>query len=155
MTAAHAVEVGDDLLAASALLRPDYASAVEVTFSDAEARSPERWARATFEGAPGPVRWVLRAGWRFGLGFRLGPRSSPDHVLGARITDTGPEVVVLELRSRLLLAHNVFLVRDGRVRVATLVRYESGAARPLWSVVSTVHRAVVPHLLNRAASTRP
>jgi F420H(2)-dependent quinone reductase len=154
MTGAHRIEVDDELRAAATLARPDSVSAFEVTVPGAASGSPERWARAVFEGAPAPVRWFLRVGWRAGLGFGLGPRGSADHVLGARIADTGADSVTLELRSRLCLAHNVFVVRGDRVRWVTLVRYHTPAARPLWTVAALAHRALAPRLLDRAAAPR-
>ncbi|MFC1410088.1 hypothetical protein ACEZCY_12535 [Streptacidiphilus sp. N1-12] len=82
----------------------DYASAFELTTPDARALTPAQWARGAFEGAPAPLRPVLLLGWTLVLGLRLGPRPSPDHVLGWPIRDAGPDSVTLEADSRLLAA---------------------------------------------------
>ena len=78
-TRAHRCEVTEG---ADDLGRSDYASAFEVTIGEGDGRSPEQWARAVFEGAPTAIRWFVVFGWRYVLGLRLGPRSSPDYVAG-------------------------------------------------------------------------
>ncbi len=96
--------------------------------------SAERWARATFEGAPAVVRGLLALGWRLGLGLRLGGGARDARVLGWPIVES----------SRAAL-------EDARLVQSTLVRYESAAAAPVWRVVSLLHRAVMPRLLARAS----
>ncbi|WP_041823585.1 hypothetical protein [Streptantibioticus cattleyicolor] len=116
--------------------------------------TPEEWARATFEGAPGPLRQVLRAGWTAGLGLRLGPGSSPRHVLGWPITGSGADAVTLEARSPLLTARNVVTVEGSRLVWATFVWFEKPAGRAVWSAAAPVHHRTVPYLLARAARRR-
>ena len=63
----------------------DYTDSFEAPIATANDRTPEQWARAVFEHAPRPVRRLLVSGFRYGLGLRLGPRPSPEHVLGWEI----------------------------------------------------------------------
>lgn len=146
------IEVTDDIKAVDTLAQPDYGSAFELSVPGATVRSPEQWARAIFEGAPRAIRWFLQVGWVLALGVRLGPRSSPEYVLGCRITHTDPGVIILELQSRLLAAHDLILVQDSRVQFATFVRYKKPLARALWSVAGLIHHRMVPYLLKHAVS---
>lgn len=134
------------------LVDPDYTDAFQVSIVGVDARSPEQWARSTFEGAPMAVRWFLLAGWRMVLGLRLGPRPSPEHVLGWTILGRGAHWAMLELRSPLLTAHLVFWVDDARVVQSTFVRYERRVAAFVWPPVSIIHRRAIPYLLRHAVS---
>ncbi|MCP2169754.1 hypothetical protein [Goodfellowiella coeruleoviolacea] len=137
--------------APGALPRSDFAGTVEFTPPAGDTRSPEQWARAVWEQAPPPVRGFLRAGWRFGLGLRLGPPGASTHVLGWAVTTATRHAVVLDARSRLMTARNVVELRDARVRWTTFVRFDRWPARPLWFLALPVHRATMRHLLRRAA----
>ena len=112
--------------------------------------SAEQWARAVFEGAPRPLRLVLRFGWRVGLGLRLGPESGPEHVLGWRIASRTPDSVTLELRGGRITARNVARIDDGELSWTTSVRYESSLGRVLWSLAAPIHHLTMPYLLGRA-----
>jgi hypothetical protein len=129
-----------------------YASAFEVITPGTDARSPEQWARAAFEDGPAPIRWFVLIGWRYVLGFRLGPRPSSDHVLGWKIVETAPDSIVLELRSALVIARKVVRVEGARVVMTTFVRYRRPRARALWSAVAPIHHLTEPYLLGRAAA---
>jgi Protein of unknown function (DUF2867) len=133
--------------------RSDYASAFRVPRQAADTRSAEQWARAAFEGAPAVLSAFVVAGWRYGLGFRLGPRASRAHVLGWKITGNAPDAVVLDLQSALLTAKKVVRVEGDRVVMTTFVRYERRPARLLWSAVTPIHHRTEPFLLGRAASS--
>ncbi len=135
----------------------DYASAFAVSVPDAGARSAEQWARSVFEGAPVVLRWFLILGWKVVLRLRLGPRNSPDHVLGWRIAANTPQTATrqtttLQAASSLVTAHKVLVVDDGRVTVTTMVRYERPLARLVWSAIAPVHHRLEPLLLTRAAN---
>jgi hypothetical protein len=87
----------------------------------------------------------------FDAPFRdLEPGPSPERVLGWRIAHTSAEAITLELRSRLIAAHDVVLIQDSWVRWATFVRYEMPVARVLSSLAGPVHRRAIRHLLHRA-----
>lgn len=152
---AHRIQVTDAISAISAigeLPPPDYAFAVEIAVPQTSTRSPEQWARSVFEGAPPPVRRLIRAGWRFPLLFDLAT-TGPDQVLGARIASTGPTRIVLEQQSPVMLAHNIVSVEPARIVWVTVVRYRRPIARPLWAVAAVIHHRVLPYLLTRAART--
>jgi hypothetical protein len=146
---ARRVEVTEEI---DTLAAPDYASAFEVAIVGADARSAEQWVRATFEGAPRALRRFVVVGWKYGLGFRLGPSSSPAHVLGWKIVTNTPDSIILELRSALMTAHKVLRVESSRILTTTFVRYERRTARALWSLVAPVHHRTEPYLLGHAAS---
>jgi hypothetical protein len=143
---AHRVEVPADT---TTLAGADYASGFETARAATDTRSPEQWARATWEGAPRGVRGFLVTGWKLGLGLRLG--SGSDHVLGWTVVTATPETIVLEARSGLLTAHNMVRVEDTRVLWTTFVRYEKPSARLLWRAAAPVHHLTLPYLLKLAA----
>jgi hypothetical protein len=101
---------------------------------------------------PRPVRWFLLLGWRGVLGLRLGPRPSPDHILGWWIAEMSPEEVHLELYSALMKAQLTLHVSSSTAVWSTDVSYTKPLARPLWAAVGVIHRQIVPSLLGRAAS---
>lgn len=152
---ARRVQPSDGIRVADTLAAPDYVDAFEVS-TGGPRRSAEQWARATFEDAPAAVRWLLLIGWRFVLGFRLGPRPSPAHILGWDIVRSTPEVIVLGVRSIVLgQAHLVFHVERATVVVATSIRFERRAASAVWSVLGVIHRTAMWSLLTRAAAQCP
>jgi Protein of unknown function (DUF2867) len=128
----------------------DYTDAFDADTTGAEARSPEQWARATFDDAPVAMRWFLLAGWRAVLGLRFGPLRSPDHILGWHVLDRTASSVVLELRSWFLTCHLVFWTSDTRLVFSSSIRYERKIGRVVWPPVSIIHRRVVPYLLRHA-----
>ncbi|MFI0770221.1 DUF2867 domain-containing protein [Streptomyces sp. NPDC021218] len=128
-----------------------YASAFALPVPRAGALTAEQWARAVFEGAPAPLRRFLVLGWTLGLGLRLGPRTSPRHVLGWAVSDAADHSLTLTARSPLVLTHNVVAVEDARVLWATFVRFDRPVGRPLWALAAPVHHRTVPRLLGRAA----
>jgi hypothetical protein len=131
----------------------DFACAYEVSIAPDDSRSSEQWARAVWEGAPAPLRWFMLAGWRLVLRLRLGPRHSPDHVLGWLIVDSSPGETVCHLDSGLLSAHNVFHKADRTLVWSTFVTYKGLAARVIWLAVSALHRFLVRIALRRAAGS--
>jgi hypothetical protein len=147
---ARRVEVPDEIVTRSDLPRSGYASAFEVPIGARKFLTPEQWARATFEGAPAVLRAFLSTAWRYGLGLRLGPKTSPDHVSGWVISSSGPGSITLEARSRLMVAQNVVAVRDSTVVLATLVQFTRRAGRVQWAVATPIHNRVIPYLLGRA-----
>jgi hypothetical protein len=149
---ARQVELPDRISALNSLTDPSYTYACEITAHAGDSRPAEQWARAVFEGAPRPLRWFIVTGWIVGLGLRLGPRSSPSHVLGWKILWSTPTTIVLGVESFALSAHLVVQVEDSRVVHATFVRYERPPARVLWTFAAPIHRRVVPYLLGRAAA---
>jgi hypothetical protein len=134
--------------------RSGHASAFEVAINDGDSRSPEQWARAVFEGGPAAVQSFVELGWRYVLGLRLGPRSSPDHVSGWTVRNAGPDAISLDVHSWLLTATKDIRVANGTVRVGTVIRYERRLGRLVWTLVTPVHFLAEPYLLGYAASHR-
>ena len=132
-----------------------FSCAYEIAMSPGDSRSSEQWARAVWEGAPPPLRWFMLAGWRFVLGLRLGPRPSPDHILGWQIASRGHDDTVCQLRSGFLTAYNVFRTTDGRFVWSTFVTYDRPVARLIWLPVSLLHRLIVRVAIRLAASRPP
>ena len=95
----------------------------------------------------------MTAGWRFVLGRKLGPRPSPEHILGWQIVDRSADEVVCHLRSGFLDAYNSFTRVDDRLVWSTFVAYERPIARLIWPPVSLLHRPLVRYGLRRAART--
>jgi Protein of unknown function (DUF2867) len=112
--------------------------------------SAEDWARAVFDHAPRALYHFVVIGWRVVLGLRLGPRPSPDHVIGWRLADQGENWVRLEVSSTMLEAHIVFWLDPDGLTFSTSVHYERRPARLIWLALSPVHGVVVPMLLRSA-----
>jgi hypothetical protein len=150
---ARRIDVSEQTQALDTLAKAQYAAAWEVAIAEGDKRSAKQWAQATFEDAPRALRAFLVAGWTAGLGLHLGPRPSPDHVLGWKIVTAAPDLIVLSVQSALLgTAHLVVAVERSRVVLTSLVRYEKRGARPIWSTIQPVHHQVIPYLLGRGAS---
>lgn len=119
-----------------------------------DGRSSEEWARAAWEDAPAPLRWFMVAGWRFVLGLHLGPRSSPDHILGWQIFERDPNTTACQLHSGFLAAVNIFHRAEGRFIWSTFVTYDRPIARVIWLPVSVIHRLLARLALRRVANSR-
>jgi hypothetical protein len=133
----------------------DYADAFEIRVAEPDAHSAEQWARTALEQAPRSARWTMLLAFR-GLGLRLGPRSSPDHILGWRIVASQPDVIHLEAVSPLLRGVVVGRRVDPTCAVVTtFVFYKRPViARVAWAIAGPVHRRIVPYLLAHAAADR-
>src|SRR4051812_35933275 len=95
---AHAVQVDDHepLIGGETY---DYADAFEIVLPDSDHRSAEELGRCGLEEAPAAVREAIWTAHHHLLRLRLGPRTSPDHVLGWEIMTSQPDVVQLEATS--------------------------------------------------------
>lgn len=71
------ITVPEDIRSRSGLGRIDYESAFSVAVDPADRRSPEQWARATYESPPALQRLFVRCGWK-ALGAQLGPFPSDE-----------------------------------------------------------------------------
>jgi hypothetical protein len=130
----------------------DYADAFAIPIERSDTRSAEEWARVTLDDSPWPFPHLLPLGWRAILGFRLGPRPSPAHILGWRIVTSQSDAIHLHARSGLLTADLVFRVDAARAVLTTFIHYEKTTTAPVvWAVAAPIHRAVAPILLNHAA----
>jgi hypothetical protein len=110
------------------------------------------WARASFEGAPLPMRIFLVGGWTLLL-LDGRPRSDASHVLGWPIARATPETTVLQRRSRLgMHATLVFTARDEMVTFASAMAYTNRLGRIVWAGVAPIHRWAVRLVLTHAAN---
>ena len=138
-----------DARALSALSRVDYEDAFIV---DAGVeRTAEQWAHAVLHDAPFAVRARLVSGWT-GLGLKLGGPWSSCHVLGWKVQQVSPSVMLLGADSSLgFEAELLFRSQPGGLLFATLMRQNNPAARALWDRTTSTHLGVVRSLLEHAA----
>jgi hypothetical protein len=146
---AHRVEVSED---PAVLTGAGYSSAFATTPVDGDRRTAEQWGRAMFEGAPLVVRWAVQLGWRFVMGFRLGPRFSPGHVLGWTVESTAPDALVLGVSSPRATARKVVRVEPAGVTATTFVRFDRPSGRVVWAAITPVHHVMEPYFLRHAAA---
>jgi hypothetical protein len=134
--------------------RYDYSDAFEIRVREPDARSAEQFVRCALEHAPWPVRSTVWIAQRNLLRLRLGPRSSPDHLLGWKILTSEPEVIHLEAVSPLLRGVLVGRRVDPTcVVITTYVFYTRPAlARVVWKIAGPLHRRIAVYLLEHAAS---
>lgn len=132
----------------------DYTDVFEVPFRSGDGRSAEQALRDAVGNDPGTGGSVVVWIHRHMLGFRLGPYSSPDHIIGWSIESSDDDEVVLTADGPLMRGRLTLLRKDGQpATLTTRVHYRHGiAAGAVWAVVGPLHRAVAPRLLQRAAA---
>jgi hypothetical protein len=145
--------VEDEPLAAE-LRGYDYADSFEIQLPEPDDHTAEEWMRCALENAPLATRLTISNAWRHALRFELAPESSPDHILGAEIVTSEPDLIHVAVGGPLL--RGVLLGRrpdPTSVSVTTLLFYEqSRLAQAAWVVVGQAHRLIVPQLLEHAAA---
>lgn len=152
---ARQVEVPEEARSIDTLAHPSYAYACEISASPLDERTAEAWLRAMFEESPASLRRFVVAGWILVLRLRLGPRRSPDHVLGWKVLSTTPDVAVIGVQGATLSAHHVMRIDGTTVVHVTFVRYDRPAGRILWAASAPIHVRVIPFLMNHAARRVP
>ncbi len=87
------------------------------------------------------------------LRFRLGPPSSPDHIIGWTDVRSDRDELALAADGPLMRGQLTLRREDGsRAVLTTRVRYHKRfAASAVWFVVGPVHRIVAPRLIQRSA----
>ena len=130
----------------TAIADADYADAFVLTPMPSGDRSAEGWMRRALEGAPMPLRWFVRFGWRFVLGFRS---SRSGNILGWPIRASADEFVLMEQQSGLLEAALLLRTQPSGLRWETRVRYKAKTSVAVWVVVGLLHRRIVAHVLGR------
>ena len=155
-TRAHAVPVPEfePLIGGASY---DYADAFEIEPPASDDRTAEQFARAALEGAPWPLRLTILVAHRYLLRLRLGPRSSPQHVLGWKIVTAEPDVIQLEAVSP-LLGRGVIVARRPLPTSAVITTYVFFArptlSRVVWMLARPVHRWAAMYLLEHAVGIR-
>lgn len=129
----------------------DYTDVFEVPIVRGDQRSAEQMLRDAVDGEAGGgmVLWIHRHVLR----FRLGPYSSPDHLIGWPIQHSDPDEIVLTTSGPLMRGELTLRRQDGqRVALTTRVHYgHQVPARIAWAMVGPLHRAVAPRLMRRVA----
>ena len=141
-------EVPPDVRSIITLAEPDYVDLFTIATPTAGDRSAEEWARAVLEQSA-LARHNARLLWRL-LGLRLGPRSSPRHVQGWRISDRGANWLLVETASWYMTAQAICLVEQGQVSISLSLRYDHPVARLVWAVVAGPHQRALPVMLRQA-----
>src|SRR5437870_5214181 len=103
-------DVPESVRSLGGLANPDYLDLFTATTNEAPEKLAEDWARLVLEGAPDHLRLAVFLALRFLLGLRLGPRRSPDYILGWKIADRGEGWVRIEAASWMMTASMVFKV---------------------------------------------
>ncbi len=135
--------------------RYDYADAYEIRVREPDERSAEELSRFALERAPWQARWFIWAVQRLLLGIRLGPRSSPDHILGWRILTSQHDVIQLGAVSPVLGRSLIVIRRINQTcaRATICICFARPVpARVLWAIAGPGHRRIVPYLMERAAA---
>jgi hypothetical protein len=134
----------------AALADADYADAFTLTPIAVDDHRPEVWMRRALEGAPMPLPWFIRFGWRLVLGFR--PAKSAN-ILGWPIVAPTDEFVLLEQQSGLTKAALPLRVQPSGLRWETRVRHTAKASAVVWAFVGLLHRRIVPFVLGRLSDS--
>jgi hypothetical protein len=138
-----------DARALSTLARIDYEDAF--TVHAGVERTAEQWARAVLQDPPLAVRTRLVLGWT-ALGLRLGPPWSGQRVLGWKVKQSRPGVILLAAGSWLgLRGELLFRSEPHGLLFATFVQHNNPAARGVWARITPKHQLVVRSLLTHAA----
>lgn len=128
----------------------DYTDVFEAPILDGDQRPAEQMLRdaVSADAGGGLVLWIHRHILR----FRLGPSSSPDHVIGWLIAHSDHDEIVLTTSGPLMRGELTLRRLDGRrATLTTRVHYgHRAAARTVWAMVGPVHRAIAPQLVKRA-----
>jgi hypothetical protein len=143
-------DVPESIRSLVGLTSPDYVDLFTARTNEASEKSAEDWARVALEEAPDHLRLAVVLAQRLVLGLRLGPRRSPDYILGWKIADRGDRWVRTEAASWMMTASLVFKVDEAELSVATSVRYDRRMAALVWPPISIVHRKVGLALMRRA-----
>jgi hypothetical protein len=131
----------------------DYVDVFEASLADGEGRTAERALRDAVGEEPGAGGNVIVWLHRHVLGLRLGPYSSPEHIIGWPILRSDHDEIVLATGGPLMHAELTLRRHDGRRAVLTtrLHYRRRTAARSAWAMVGPLHRLVAPRLVERSA----
>ncbi|MGH3966720.1 MAG: hypothetical protein ACRDTV_00990 [Mycobacterium sp.] len=131
----------------------DYADVFEIPILDGDLRTAEQAFRDALGGKLGPLGSVVRWVHHHVLRFRLGPYSSPEHIIGWAIVRSDRDEIVLATDGPLMRGQLTLQRRDGRrVVLTTRLHYRHKiAARMVWAVVGPLHRVLAPRLMQHSA----
>jgi Protein of unknown function (DUF2867) len=131
----------------------DYADVFEVPIHPGDFRTAEQAFRDALGDEPGALGSLVLWIHRHVLRFRLGPYSSPEHVIGWPIMHSDHDEIVLATGGPLMRAQLTLRRENGRRAILTtrLHYRHSTAARTVWAMVGPLHRTVAPRLMERSA----
>jgi Protein of unknown function (DUF2867) len=131
----------------------DYADVFEVPILHGDLRTAEQAFRDALGDEPGALGSLVLWIHAHVLRFRLGPYSSPDHIIGWPILRSDHDEIVLTTRGPLMCAQLTLRRQDGRraILITRLHYCRKTAARAVWAMVGPLHRAVAPRLMERSA----
>jgi len=123
----------------------------EVPIQPADSRTAEQTFRDALRQNPGALGAAVLWIHRHVLGFRLGPASSPEHVIGWSIVRSDADELVLAANGPLMHGELDLRRQDGRRAVLTTrLHYRHRfAARAVWLAVGPLHRVIAPQLMKR------
>lgn len=137
-----------ETLSRSSLADPHYADEFTLVTPVASAGTAEDWARAMFGDEPSATERMIWAGF---LNIRLISGKSADTVAGWQIADRCDDWIRLEARSWFMTWNLIVSVGPDTVSLATLSRHDRHPFGVIWTLLSRVHRRLVPGLLRGAA----
>ena len=133
----------------------DYVDTFEVPLLDGDMRTAEQAFRDGLGRKPGVGARVVLWIHRHILRFRLGPFTSPEHVIGWTVVRSDPDEFVLAADGPLMRGRLTLRREDGsRAVLATRLQYRHQiAARAVWLVIGPLHRIVAPQLMQHTAQS--
>jgi hypothetical protein len=143
-------DVPESIRSLGGLANPDYLDLFTATTNKAPEKPAEAWARVVLESAPYYIDLGVFVAQRLLLGLRLGPRRSPDYVIGWKIAARGHGWVRIEAASWMMTASLVFKVDEVGLSMAVFLRYDRRMAALVWPPISLAHRKVGLALMRRA-----
>jgi len=146
---AERITISDEAEGLCSLPRVDYSDAFRAATDDA--RAPEAWARAVFEGPPAPLPACLHFLWATLVRLDLASRNDRSRVLGWKIAARTESGVVLEAEAPGMRVQLVALVEPAAVSWTTFIYYRKWFGRVTFTLLATTHRALAAYLLSRAA----
>jgi hypothetical protein len=153
-TGGHGVAVRRTLkrVAAAAIAGADYMDTFEAPIPEGDVRTAERAFRDGLGDEPGLAGNVVLGIHRHVLRFRLGPYSSPEHVIGWRIVRSDDDEFELAADGPLMRGRLSLRREHGRRAVLTTrLHYRRKiAARAVWFAVGPLHRIVAPRLMQHS-----
>ncbi|WP_292981170.1 DUF2867 domain-containing protein [Mycobacterium sp.] len=131
----------------------DYVDVFEVPMQSRDTRTAEQALRDALGAKPSTLGAAVLWIHRHILGFRLGPDSSPTHVIGWSIVRSDDDEVVLEANGPLMHGELDLRRHDQRRAVLTTrLHYRHRfAGRAVWLIIGPLHRATAPQLMKRTA----
>ncbi|MFE3756457.1 hypothetical protein ACFXO9_19335 [Nocardia tengchongensis] len=137
-------EIPQELRAFVTFAEPYYIDVFTLPIDAAALGTPEEWARAMFERVAGAGGQFI---WRVLLTMRLARPGAPNHVAGWRIDGGGDDWIRLDVQGWMLDGQLVVRADERELTMVTAVRYPKPVGRPVWKVLSNVHRYLSGGLL--------